>query len=33
MPAIVYDLKSKGSKAYLKLSDEILKKNNNKEAA
>ena len=33
MPAIVYDRKSKGSQAYLKLADEILKKNNNKEAA
>ena len=32
MPAIVYDRKSKGSQAYLKLADEILKKNN-KEAA
>ena len=33
MPAIIYDRKSKGSQAYLKLADEILKKTNNKEAA
>ena len=33
MPVIIYDRKSKGSQAYLKLADEILKKNNNKEAA
>tara|TARA_B100000787_G_scaffold165475_1_gene149411 strand:+ start:229 stop:1017 length:789 start_codon:yes stop_codon:yes gene_type:complete len=33
MPVIIYDHKSKGSQAYIKLADEILKKNKNKEAA
>ena len=33
MPAIIYDRKSKGSQAYLKLANEILKKTKNKEAA
>ena len=33
MPVIIYDRKSKGSQAYIKLADEILKKNNNREAA
>jgi len=33
MPVIIYDHKSKGSQAYLKLADEILKKNKSREAA
>jgi chromosome partitioning protein len=33
MPVIIYDRKSKGSQAYIKLADEILKKNKSREAA
>tara|TARA_B100000767_G_scaffold121463_1_gene115795 strand:- start:556 stop:1344 length:789 start_codon:yes stop_codon:yes gene_type:complete len=33
MPVIIYDHKSKGSQAYLKLADEILKKDKSREAA
>ncbi len=33
MPVVIYDRKSKGSQAYLKLANEIIKKNDNREAA
>ena len=33
MPVIIYDRKSKGSQAYLKLAAEILKKDKSREAA
>jgi cellulose biosynthesis protein BcsQ len=33
MPVIVYDRNSKGSQAYIKLADEILKKTKTREAA
>ena len=33
MPVVIYDRKSKGSQAYLKLANEIIKKNDSREAA
>ena len=33
MPALIYDQKAAGSQAYLRLADEIIRQNNEQEAA